>query len=265
MNEQRVYPVRDPEIVARGQAAYRAKIEKNIASGFAAFSSGEFTPFKGWHAEDSRKIFDLILELDDPSRKEITGRVIEPLHLLAKKHGIQAIYPGTGDGPAHANLQPGKFVNLAPEQIKNIQDWLLSNQSHLGMIAKILQGLIFHHDTLVIGPNSYICASEFGNEQGGAFKARKAIARIMQHAQLIPQSETGSFAPASGYLDIFHTSVMRITEKAPSENLSAFAEEAYKTVGEDLKRNPIPVTVRDLFRGMAIDYQREHIPDRVLP
>ena len=58
---------------------------------------------------------------------------------------------------------------------------------------------------------------------------------------------------------------MRLTEKALSENLLAFAREAYATIGEDIQRNPIPITVRNLYRGMAIDYQREYIPDRVLP
>lgn len=270
MTEQRVYPVKDLKIVEQEQADYTAKIGKNRADGLKAFSTGEYIPFRGWPQKTSLRTFDTILELDESSQQRVMEEVSEPLREIAERHNIQAIYPGRRDNPPHVVLQPGKFVNLTPEQIETIKQYLSSNKSHLRLLARILEGLTFHHDSLVLGPSSYICASEFNAEQQGAFRTRRIVERMITHAlgnlkSTSQQPVEGSFAPPFSYYDIFHSSVMRLTQIAPSQNLIAFAEEANATVGEDLRNNPIPVTVRNLFRGIATEYHRRHAPHLVLP
>lgn len=267
--EKRVFLIRNPEIVTKRQAAYRAKIENNRAIGLTAFSSESFVPFKGWSIETSGATFDTILQLDEPSQELIRQRVVEPLQQLAQAHNITAIYPGKGDGPAHVVLQPGKFTNLTTDQIEAIKNYLSSNKSHLNMLAKVMEGITFHHDTLIVAaPTTYICAGQFDDEQGGAFRARKIIEQIINNAldRLKPsfQQIKGTFTP-NYYHDIFHSSVMRLTQTAPSENLIAFAQEAYATIGKNLSKNPIPITLAGLYRGMAIDYQRQYVPYLMIP
>lgn len=271
MSEERVYPIRDPEIVAKKQAAYLAKIENNKAEGSKVLSSGEIPLFTGWSVEKhSGRTFDTILLLDETSQGLIADRVVQPLHRLAQAHHITAVYPGIGDGPAHVVLQPGRFTNLNPEQVEAIKNYLASNKSHLNLLAKILEGLTFHHDTLVItAPTTYICAGKFDGEQGGAFKARRVVERIIDHAlgkikSTTKQSVKGTFTP-NDYHDIFHSSVMRFTQKASSADLIAFTKEAYATIGEDLKNNPLPITIASLYRGMAVDYQRVTVSQFVIP
>lgn len=267
--EERIYPVRNPQIVAQEQAAYLAKITKNQAEGLRVLSSGEYPLFRGWSVETSGRTFDTILLLDEASQRLIAERVVEPLHKLAQVHNVTAVYPGLGDGPAHVVLQPGKFTNLNPEQVDAIKNYLGSNKSHLNMLAKILKGLTFHHDTLVIAaPTTYICASKFDGEQGGAFRARQVIDRIIAHAlgnlkSTSEQPVAGTFTP-NNYDDIFHSSVMRFTQQADPRDLIAFTEEAYATVGEDLRKEPLPITIADLYRGMAVEYQKKVAPQSVL-
>ncbi len=270
MNESRNYFTRHPEVVPLGQRLYYTKIERNQDAGRKAISTGEYTPFRGWSVETEGRTFDTTLELDEPSQRRLIERVVEPLHELAQKHHITATYSGSGNLPPHIVLQPGIFTNLTPEQQSTIRSWLLSDNSHLNRLSKILEGLTFHLGSLVIAPNSYVCASYFDEEQGTAFRARKIVERIITHAlgNLKSTSEypvEGSFAPPYSYLDIFHSSVMRLTEKADPGDLLAFAKEAYFKVGKDLERDPIPVTVRNLYRGIATDYQRKHAPHLVLP
>lgn len=271
MADERLYPVRNPEIVAQEQAAYTAKIDRNKAEGLKVFSSGEIPLFTGWSVEKhSGRTFDTILLLDEPSQSLITDRVVKPLHQLAQAHHITAVYPGIGDSPTHVVLQPGRFTNLSPEQIEAIKTYLASNKSHLNMLADILKGLTFHHDTLVIAaPTTCICAGQFDAEQGGAFRARRIVEKIIGRGlgnlkATSQQQIEGTFTP-NDYHDIFHSSVMRFTQKAPPANLMTFAQEAYATIGEDLKRNPLPVTIAHLYRGMAVDYQREVAPQFLIP
>lgn len=269
MNEVRDYFTRHPGTVPAGQSSYYDKIVKNQDAGWRAVSTGEYTPFRGWSIETSGVTFDTILELDEPSQQRIIERVVDPLHKLAQAHNITAIYPGKGDLPPHVVLQPGRFTNLTTEQRNTIRNWLLSDNSHLNRLSKILEGLTFHHDSLVIAPSSYICASHFDEEQGTAFRTREIVERIIIRAlgNLKANSQApveGSFAPPFSYYDIFHSSVMRLTEKADPNNLLVFAQEAYKTIGGDLNSNPIPVTIKNLYRGIATDFQK-YAPQLVLP
>lgn len=269
MGEVRNYFTRHPEVIPAEQRAYYAKIQTNQDTGWKAFSTGEYTPFRGWPKETSDKTFDTVFELDEPSRQRIIERVVEPLHKLAQAHNITAIYPGNGDLPSHVVLQPERFTNLAPEQRDVIRDWLLSDNSHLNRLSKILEGLTFYCGSLVIAPSSYICASYFDKEQGTAFRARKIVERIITRALGNLKSPNiqpigGSFAPPFNYYDIFHSSVMRLTEKADPNDLLSFAQDAYSTIGADLNNNPIPVTIKNLYRGIATDFHRKYAPDLVI-
>ncbi|MBI4035744.1 hypothetical protein HY383_02255 [Candidatus Daviesbacteria bacterium] len=266
-----MYPVKNPEIVAQEQAAYTAKIDKNKAEGLKKIASGELPLFTGWSIEKhSGRTFDTILLLDEPSQKLVIERVVNPLRQLAEAHNITAVYPGIGDGPPHVVLQPGRFTNLDPEQMEAIKKYLASNNSHLNLLAKILEGLTFHHDTLVIAaPTTYVCAGKFDAEQGGVFRARRVMDRIIAHAvgNLKSTSQPpveGNFTP-NDYHDIFHSSVMRFTQEADPKDLIALAQEAYATLGEDLRRNPLPITIACLYRGMAVDYQMKVVPQWVTP
>lgn len=86
------YSVKNPETVAIMQAAYSAKIQKNTEDGMKALSSGEYKPFQGRVRAVESNIFDIMLELDDPSKKEIAERIIIPLEQLALKYQIPAIF-----------------------------------------------------------------------------------------------------------------------------------------------------------------------------
>lgn len=267
MLETRVYPVKDPETVARLQQDYSAKLKRNKEAGLQAFQRSEYNPFLGWSEKAMRNVFNVILELDDASKQRVMKQVVNPLQELAQIHSIPAIFAGNRDLPPHVTLQVGIIKDISVEQFQDIQRWLTSNKSHLNALARILEGLEFKQDTLVIAPNSYICASEFGNEQGAAFKSRRIIERMMGRSLRLTSGEQvgGSFAPPYSYYDIFHTSVLRLTDHAPAENLSAFAEEAYGTIGENLKRNPLEVKVAHLFRGIAADFMRTYTPHLLLP
>lgn len=269
MSEVRDYFTRHPEVVPAEQRAYLAKIEKNQDAGWKALLTGEYAAFRGWPKRDSDQTFDTVLELDEPSQQRIIEKVVEPLQRLAQVHNITAIYPYRGDLPPHVVLQPGRFTNLTPEQQDVIGNWLSSNHSHLNWLSKKLEGLTFHHGSLVIAPSSYICASYFDEEQGTAFRARKIVEKIITRGlgklkTTGQQPIEGSFAPPSSYYDIFHSSVMRLTEQADPNDLLIFAQEAYSTIGEDLNNNPIPVTIKNLYRGIATDFHKQ-APQLVLP
>lgn len=281
---KRGYFTRHPEIVTEEQRLYYAKIQDNQDAGWKVLSSGEYTPFRGWSKDASDRTFDIILELDKSSQYEIIKRVVEPLRKLALAHHITAIYPGYGDLPPHVVLQPGKFTNLTQEQIDTTRDWFLSSGSHLDQLEEILRGkskmggkelsdkkpLSFRHGSLVIARDSYVCASYFDEEQGVIFRARKFIEERVQ-ARALKNLKTSSqvpdrrnFAPPNSYYALCHSSVMRLREKANPRDAIEFAQEAYSIIGEDLNKNPIPVTVENLYRGIATDYH-EQVPNLILP
>ncbi len=271
MAEERVYPVKDPDNVARLQQDFYEKLARNKAAGLQAFQRGEYKPFAGYSLEALRKEFAVILELDKPSQQRVLERVVDPLQKLAQAREIPAIFASSGDLPPHVTLQGGRMKDLSTEQIRIIQEWLLSNKSHLAMLSSILEGLTFHHDTLILAPNSYICASKFDDEQGAPFRVRKATGTMMSRAfgklsaQTVQPIITGSFAAPYSYYDIFHTSIMRFVGMAPKENVLRFVDQAYETVGEDIQRNPIPVTVSKVFRGTPDEFIQANTPQLLLP
>lgn len=249
---------------------YAVKIEKNKNAGLAAFTSGEYQPFRGFSIEKFQKICDFTLELDDASQKQIAGRIVDPLRQLAVKHGIPAIFPNRGDQPAHVAFENGLFSNMPEDQIEYVIRYFASNKSHLNWLSKILTGLTFHHDTLVLAaPTSYVCAGEFDAEQGSIYRTRIAIETIIGRAAKALQREFGEQSVGSvvgdiRYRDIFHTSVMRLIEQVPGARILPFAREAYATVGEDLRKSPLPVTVSNVYIGRATDFHKTHAPANLI-
>ncbi|GEM_PF-6586173 len=272
MSEKANWFTKHPITVTEMQREYAAKISANRAAGLKKFESGKYTPFTGFPVKKFSKICDFTLELDPQSQLQIAERVVNPLQELAKKYEISAIFPNKGDQPVHVAFENGLFpANIPEEQIKFVIQWLESSKSHIGRISKILTKLTFKHDTLVMAaPTSYICAGEFGNEQGSIYRARMAIETIMGKAAGKLENEFGEGA-VSGivgdkrYHDIFHTSVMRITREVPASQLIPFAQEAYATIGEDLKREPLQITVSSVYVGRASDFHKTNAPWLVVP
>ncbi|MEK7605553.1 MAG: hypothetical protein AAB478_03450 [Patescibacteria group bacterium] len=271
--EQRVYPVRDEAVVDAMQAAYTAKINLRRQQGREAFESGKYTPFAGF-PDSFKNLFAGGFELEAPSQQQVIEQVVGPLQELASTYEVPAVFAGAGDLMPHVTLFNSPYKDLSPEDQAQMDAYLLSNRSHLGLISKYLTGLTFHMDTLVVGPNSYICAGEFDDEQGAPYKARKAIEAIVgtnfadpdnpgktkhvlgRAATVFEREEQidfpGGFGFPYGWDDIFHTSVSRVTDMVPSDRLLAFTDEAYATVGASLSAHPIPITVASVHMGRAL-------------
>lgn len=270
MAEKQGWSEKHADTVDQMRLEYAAKIKNNKDAGLAAFTSGEYKPFRGFSIEKFQKICDFTLELDDVSQEQIAGRIVDPLQKLAEKYGIPSIFPNRGDQPAHVAFENGLFENIPSDQMEFVLGWFASNQSHLRRISKILTGLTFNHDKLILGaPTTYICAGEVGNEQGVMYRTRMAIEEIIGKAAKKLQFEFGEqmIGTVTGdkrYRDIFHTSVMRLTGQASSSSLLPFAEEAYATVGEDLRRDPLPVTVSNVYIGRATDFHKTHAPANLI-
>lgn len=268
-SDERVYPVRDIETIGRMQADYSAKIDRNREAGRKAFASGDYKPFKGFPVEQWKNLFGIGFELDEASQQAVIDRVSRPMKKLADQYGVPSIFAGIGDLPPHVTLDVGTFKDIPSDKVYLIDDWLLSNKSHLQWLSNILRGLTFHMDTIVVAPNSYICAGKFDDEQGAPYRARMAIEKMMQRSfqnleKVIGAPLTGSFAPPYRYDDILHTSVSRVTEKAPSSALLRYANEVYASIGADLMREPIPVTVASVTNGRAADFIASIKPELLL-
>lgn len=231
MEKHRVYPVKGSEIAAIMQDFYQAKIERNRRNGYTALSSGEFKPFTGYAREDMSNIFNFVLELDEPSRVEVIERVVDPLQKLAEVYKIPSIFAGKGDIPPHITLDIGTFRNFPEEKKKIIIDYLSSNKAHLNKLSAILTGLVYHMDTLVMAPNSYICVGKFNEEQGAPFRSRYIIESMMRRSlKELGESIPGVFSPPSPYDDLLHSSAGRVVGEVPKKDLAMYAQEAYATV-----------------------------------
>lgn len=263
--EQRTYPVRDTAIREAMQAAYLAKCERNIKAAQNAFSTGEFQPYNGVSQEAMSTPFYIRLELDETSQRRIITEVAEPLERLANKYAIPSIFTGKNDLPPHISLDIGMFKGMTPEQIEKSREWLLSNRSHLNLLAKILTGLTFHMNTLVVAPNSYLCTTVFDDEQGAPYRARVAIEKMMNKAaegirKNLQEPAAVTIAPPYRYDDIFHISLSRVTGKAEASQLMQFASEANSTVGENVRNNPIPVKVGKVHMERPLDFYKAFAP-----
>lgn len=243
------------------QQAFDAKLARNKASGMAAFTTGEYKPYEGVFPEKMGEQFVLMLMLDDGSKADIAEQVVNPIRSLADKYAIPATFAGHGDLPSHVTLDVGNFSGMTPDEITASREWLASSSSHMEQLSRIASGLTFTMNELVLAPNSYICAGTFDDEQGAPFKIRKIAEEIMARA---PKSEsTGTITPPYPYNDIFHSSIFRLTGHAGPEKLTAFAEETYATVGQELRENPVTITATGIRRGKPIDYYREETPQWV--
>jgi hypothetical protein len=265
----RSYPVKDKELVTAQQAKYLLKIERNRVNASHAFATGEYTPFKGFDSGKFGNSFTTVLEFDRDSRQEIDERVIGPLVELSRKHNIPAVFAGREDQPSHVTLEPGVFKDMSEEDKGVVSEYLTSNKSHLALVAKVLNGLRYHFDTLVIAPASFICASQFNDEQGAPYRARHLIEKIMldsltSAARPLGRPLSGTLMPES-FDDIFHSTISRLTGMAGADSLARYAEEAYATIGEDLRKKPIIARVDGVSAEIATHRVSRTAPGLLLP
>jgi hypothetical protein len=271
----RVYPIKKAAEVYSVQKGYTEKLQANLTAADKAIASGQFTPFAGIDAKRYADLFEIKLELTQESQEAIRTRVTTPLKRIAEKYGIPAIFAGEIDQEPHVILDVGRFTNIPPEQkaeiIRAMQATKPTSEggkvSHLAWTADILKGVSFDLDTLVIGaPNSYICASVVDEKQGAAYKARKifnkAIRKFQPDRSGFDEDSAPKIGPhyATGYYNILHVSVAKLTGLATPEKLTAFRDEAYASIGRELKKQPIPITVENVYLGTSVGWAREHSP-----
>lgn len=252
---EKIYPVRDPETIAKMQEAFSDKIRGNRDKGLKAFATGEYTPFSGF-PDSFKSLYAMACELEQGSQDRIIEQVVKPLEEIADKYDVPAVFAGNGDLPPHLTLFNSPFKDVPPEDQAIIDDYLASNRSHINLVKGALIGLTFHMDTLVLAPNTYICASKFNDEQGAPYKARALGEAIIDRAKGVFERQEqvefpGSFGFPYRWNDILHSSVARVTGQVPSERLLAFAADAYATIGPSLATDPIPLTVKEVYAGRA--------------
>lgn len=271
----KVFPIRKAQEVYSVQKGYNEKLRANLAAADKAIESGVYNPFEGIDAKKYADLFELKLELTEDSQAQVRARVTEPLKQIAQRHGIPAIFAGEVDQEPHVVLDIGRFINIPPEQkaeiIKAMQASKATSEggkvSHLAWTADEFKGVTFSLDTLVVGaPNAYICASVVDEEQGAAYKARK----IFNKAIMKFQPDTSGFEPdkapkigphyATGYYNILHVSVAKLTGLASLENLIAFRDEAYTTIGQELRKKPLRIKVDSVYLGTSVGWAEEHSP-----
>ncbi len=246
---ERVYPVRKQTLAQEAALAYAGKIRANHDSGLNALVSGEFRPFRGFPLALLENTFAFSLVLDEESQETIGKRVIEPLSELAESFGIPMLFAGLGDHLSHVSVDAFKLSDIPDADKEKVASIINSSKSHASPLKQILARLRFHFNTLVVGPNIYICEGDFNDEQGAPFRSRQIIRKIMERVH----SEYPSIDPLyPRYDDLFHSNVARITstDSIPEE----FITQAYSTVGADIKENPIEVRSDELFVGRWIDF-----------
>lgn len=256
---------RNPDIAAQAKREIQEKIEKNSSAGKAAFASGEFNVWKGYDYLKSKETMEWKYRYTPESLKEISDRVIEPLQKLAQKHGIIFDFAGKEEQPAHTTLDAAVFDNVTEKEREVINSWLKSGDSHMNMLGDTLKGHSFELDTLIVGPATYICDSKFGPKEAVIYRARLATEKIWSRFQSGLEKaglkSEGRLKPLyAKYTDIFQVTCAKVIEKAPVENLIAFMEEANKTIGKDLKENPIKVTVQTVEFGQSSELQFRDAP-----
>ncbi len=245
MSERRFNPPK-PEDVAIRTTGFPRRFEANRLSGEERLLSGNFEPFKGFNNERESNVYAFYLELTPESQEEIMERVVEPMRTVAQNNGIEAVYPNYGDIYPHVTFDAARFVNLDPSQKQELAT-NLDHNLYFNMIARILAGLDFSMDTLVIAPSSYICTGQFSSELYPLEKARRLIEKVYGKSGL----ET------IDYRDIFHSSVARITGLPEDKShLRDFKNEAEEKVVKKIKSSPISISVARAFRSLAIDFEQ---------
>ncbi|HVZ58480.1 MAG TPA: hypothetical protein VG935_01900 [Patescibacteria group bacterium] len=248
MPGERVYPVHNLDTVARMQQAFTEKVNANREAGRRAFQSGEYKPFTGFAKEGFHDLFAMGLELDQASQGSIITQVSEPMSQIAEELGVPAIFAGKGDLLPHVTVFNSPFKGVPTEDQEKILAYLQSDVSHLGLLSKILSGLTFHMNELVVAPASYLCQSEFTDEQGAPFKARQLSEEIIKRAIRSFEREEqialpGTFGFPYRWDNIFHASVARITDAVDPDRLLSFADKVDHEIGQPLRDNPIAITV----------------------
>lgn len=267
------YMQREPEIMAQTASEYNLKLEKNINDGKNKLASGEWKPFSGFGYEGMKDLEVAQLVMDQKTREEIQTRVSTPLRNLADKYGVGVIFAGQEDQNPHVTLDVAKLNIPDPEVRKKVVDGLHSDVNpdaaksgypfppRLSMLGEIMVGKTFNLDQLVIGaPNSYICSSEVDETQVSPRRFREAIEKIWERVGKTLGEGQGTFGKLyASYFDIFHVSAMRfVRNDTDPQKMEAFLEEAYETVGKDLKNRPITATVETVrFVNAAEDLYRE--------
>lgn len=270
------YMQREPHIMAETAEQFAAKVAKNTADGRAKLASGEWKPFAGHSFENFKTLEVAQVVFDEASRQAVQERVVDPLRDLAEKHGVKAIFAGYGDQALHVTVDVAKFKDLSPEEEEKVNEWLDSDTDpdaaakghpyvpHLTRLGEIMVGKQFKFDQLVIGaPNSYVCASEVDESQVSPRRFREAVEKVWSRAdKVLGGSSEGKFSKLyASYFDIFHSSIMRFTEHMTPEQATAFLEEAYATVGKDLKEHPVIVTVEKARFGNSAELLQDELPE----
>lgn len=242
MPERRFNPPKEEDLLAR-TAGFQHKLEVNRKAGEERLLSGEFQPFKGFDRKTYSNVYAFGIELTPDSQARIIEQVTTPLHDIAKANGITAIFPGHGDLPPHVTFDAAKFMNIASDQKQQLTTQLDHNL-YFNMICKILAGLDFTMDTLVLSPSSYICTGEFGEQMYAIEKARRLIERVFEQKKL----------ESIDYRDIFHASVARITAiPGDKSQLIDFVKEAKEKVAKPLASSPINISATRAFHSVSYD------------
>lgn len=268
MPEEKTFPVKDPEIIAKMQADYSAKLAKNKENGKRALETNEFRPYDGVSGKYMEQQFYAMLMLDHESARIIDERAIKPIGEIARKYDIPSIFAAKGDLPPHISIDVGNFDDLTPEQEKFARDWLMSPSSHLKTLIPILTGIKIHLDALVVAPNIYVCSSKFDEEQGGPYKARRIIEKAMRRAVdvttgAIKEPMKGHIGPPYRYDDILYVSLGRVIDHAPTSALKSFLDEVYSTVGADIEKDPLVVTTAGVYEGRSVDFYKTFAPQLI--
>lgn len=256
MPERRFNPPKPDDVAAR-TAGFTRKLDSNQKTGEDRLISGDFMPFRGFDRERASSIYAFYLELDPESQAEIMERVVEPLRSIAQNNGIDAVFPNHGDNISHVVFDAARFVNLDPNEKLNLAT-NLDHNLYFNMICKILSGLDFPMDALVIAPTSYICPSEFTPELYPLEKARRLIGKIFGKNYDDSQEEPRGLSTID-YRDILHSSVARIT-KIPQDKsqLRDFRRDAIEGVSRPLKSSPISISVARAFYEISTDFITEN-------
>lgn len=256
MPERRFNPPKSEDLAAR-KIGFPVRRENNQKSGEQRLESGDFIPFRGFNRERESNVYAFYLELTPESKAEIMERVVEPLRTIAQNNGIEAVCPNYGDLPPHVTFDAARFVNLDSSQ----KNELVSNLDHdlyLAMIARILSGLDFPMDTLVVAPSSYICAGEFSTQLYPLEKARRLIEKVFGKNFEESQGEPKGLETID-YRDILHSSVARVTAIPENRSqLADFVKEAREKVSGPLKASPVSISVARAFHGISTDFIASH-------
>lgn len=231
---------------------YQPKIRSNISAGRLALETGNFVPFESRAVETEKTIGLVLLLPDKPTIDKINQRVIEPLEKLAKENNVAAIFAGRnmGDLPVHITLD--RVVLNHDTSLDEVRR--IFKKGHVELLRKYLYGLSFSVNTLVIAPNTYICADNTALGRHVAFRARTLLGKIWGDTG---REKLAVSRPIS-FTDIFHISVMRFLDNSTTKEATSFLKRTYEEVGSSLATTPINFRTEDVFVGTSLDYELEN-------